>query len=127
MRTLHLHPTSSIDSVGQVVPLVIAGATVARALWLLRKLIRGDSSKTRGFVWPFRQQIACPSDIRRDLYPPEPRPSTTDLLLGAILKDHEDLKTMLSQRIEPTEIKYAEAIPDWTHNNYDPARRVTTK
>lgn len=82
-------PTSQIDSVGQIIGLVIAGATVARSTWLLLKLFHDQS--TEGFMWPFslgpatrlgaaRKEWLIVSNINQ-------APSCTDLPLGSLLLD----------------------------------------
>lgn len=54
----NLKPPSPIDSVGQIVSLVVAAATLGRAAWLFFILFR--SEKRRGkwnFMWPFRWHV----------------------------------------------------------------------
>ena len=48
-----IYPSSDISSVGQIIALVIAAATVSRAIWLLWMLLRDAKGKT--FTWlPFK-------------------------------------------------------------------------
>jgi hypothetical protein len=52
MSHYELRPSSQINSVGQIIALVVAAASVARATWLLWRLFRGE--KGRAFTWwPF--------------------------------------------------------------------------
>jgi hypothetical protein len=55
MRDLHLRPTSTTDSTGQVIALVIAVATIVRALWLFFYPFK--NSKATSFVWPFELRL----------------------------------------------------------------------
>jgi hypothetical protein len=55
IRGLGLKPTSAIDSVGQIIALVIAGATIVRAAWLAWKLFWDENKEGTefcGFMWP---------------------------------------------------------------------------
>jgi len=57
MRELDLSPTSAIDSVGQIIALVIASATILRAVWLFGSLfVHEKENKALGFIWPFELQ-----------------------------------------------------------------------
>ncbi|KAM0427835.1 hypothetical protein ACHAPT_007292 [Fusarium lateritium] len=51
-----LQPSSAINSVGQVIALVVASATAFRAAWLFLMLFIRDwtSGKVSGIMWPFR-------------------------------------------------------------------------
>ncbi len=56
IRGLDLKPTSAIDSIGQIMALVIAGATIIRAAWLAWKLFsdeRKEGAQFCGLMWPF--------------------------------------------------------------------------
>lgn len=47
-----IRPTSAVFSVGQIVALVVAGATILRAFWLLAGLFLQADDAGTGFVWP---------------------------------------------------------------------------
>lgn len=51
-----LRPSSAINSVGQIIALVVAGATALRAGWLFLMLFIRDwtSGEVSGIMWPFR-------------------------------------------------------------------------
>lgn len=57
-----LKPPSPIDSVGQIISLIVAAATLGRAAWLFLMLFRRDRHEIRKgksrFVWPFKWEIA---------------------------------------------------------------------
>jgi len=55
IRDLSLQPTSAIDSIGQIIALVIAIATIIRVVWLFWKLFtdeRKEGKRFWGFIWP---------------------------------------------------------------------------
>ena len=125
MRALELKPSAAIDTVGQVIPLVIAGATVARAIWLFLTLLRAEHTKSRGFMWPFYQKLPIPLDIRRSIQPDAPRPSDSSLPLGTILTDHQDPNSKTDPPVLLTDRVWTQTIPDWTDDDWEPDREVT--
>lgn len=55
----NLGPSSPIDSVGQIIALTVAAATLIRATWLCYNLFRGEAQEGNwNFVWPFKWEIA---------------------------------------------------------------------
>ncbi|KAK7699602.1 hypothetical protein SLS64_011556 [Diaporthe eres] len=58
VANFNLKPPSPIDSVGQVVSLIIAVSTLGRAAWLFFMLFRGESRSGKwNFVWPFKWHV----------------------------------------------------------------------
>ena len=98
-----LRPSSDISSVGQIIALVIAGASVARAIWLLWMLFRGE--KRKGFTWwPFRVKPAILNlwaprtwDHFRNLI----EPSSIDL--GFLVSDAKKADRSVLSRCEGTD------------------------
>ena len=95
-----LHPSEQVSSVGQMISLVIAVSTVARAGWLLWKLFRGKKGKVPPTRWPFQIRPAVLSlwglrrwDRIRKLLAPE------SIKLGDLVSDPKDAEnTLLSRR-----------------------------
>ncbi|VUC25051.1 unnamed protein product [Clonostachys rosea] len=50
-----LVPSSGVVSVGQMIAIVVAAATILRALWLLWRMLSPESGK---YVWPFELDVA---------------------------------------------------------------------
>lgn len=97
VANFNLKSPSPIDSVGQVISLIVAAATIGRAAWLFFMLFRGETQNNEwNFVWPFmwhdthdplrrhmsawRHFVFC-SPLSRDLDP---------LPLGSLLKEPFD-------------------------------------
>jgi hypothetical protein len=92
LRELGLHPSSQVVSVGQIIAIVVAVATVLRAAYLFWKLFHVEPNK---FVWPFSLGVARKVAVgtRRRTYmllpPPPPAgaggrpiPATKGLLIS---------------------------------------------
>lgn len=67
--TFNLKSASPIDSVGQIISLIVAAATLGRAAWLLFMLFC-DEARSGNFVWPLKWDV------------------NDDLLLMLTVKDH---------------------------------------
>ncbi|KAK4444598.1 hypothetical protein QBC34DRAFT_308596 [Podospora aff. communis PSN243] len=93
MRDLGLRPTSGVDSIGQIIALVIAGATTLRAGWLFGKLFTDEwrSSRELGFVWPFHVPQSTLRLMATFLLPPSFDFPPDFIELGTILSDPHDL------------------------------------
>ncbi|KAH6641865.1 hypothetical protein F5144DRAFT_149880 [Chaetomium tenue] len=93
MRDLNLQPTSAIDSVGQIIALVIAGATTLRAVWLFGKLFadQWNSQKSFGFMWPFHLPLSAFRGRPTYLLVPNFDLAPDSVKLGSILKRPEDV------------------------------------
>lgn len=95
VASLNLKPPSPIDSVGQIISLVVAAATIGRAAWLFFMLFRHEAQRGKwNFVWPFRWQVN-PDHLRgltvKDYVfcsPPNEDPNI--LSLGALLTEPFD-------------------------------------
>ncbi|RSL99230.1 hypothetical protein CEP52_009846 [Fusarium oligoseptatum] len=89
-----LQPSSAINSVGQIIALVVAAATALRAAWLFVMLFIRDwtSGKVPGIMWPFRLYKFTQPPDRQGYYtllkPSDRGPRT--IKLGSIVKDPED-------------------------------------
>ncbi|KAH8895667.1 hypothetical protein GQ53DRAFT_819653 [Thozetella sp. PMI_491] len=102
MRELELHPSSQVFSVGQIIAIVVAGATIIRAIYLFWGLFFSQWNK---FVWAFSLRVAKEVVVgtRRPTYrllpPPNgqppggvPFPAATDdcpVRIGNIVSNHE--------------------------------------
>lgn len=96
----NLDPPSAIDSVGQVIALVVAAATLGRAAWLFFMLFRDEKRSGKWhFVWPFKLTVVndlipwATYAVMGEDYTPcyRFRHEPTLLPLGAILTDPFDL------------------------------------
>lgn len=83
----HLLPSSSIDSTGQVIALVIVGVTVLRAVWLFVFLFSYDKSKLHGFYWPFNLKLFTMKSTQRFIHAPNFKNGPSSLPLGSLLSD----------------------------------------
>lgn len=50
IREFNIQPRSQVLSVGQLVSIVVAAATILRGVWLFLRMFVGPNSR---FVWPF--------------------------------------------------------------------------
>ncbi|RTE70457.1 hypothetical protein BHE90_015157 [Fusarium euwallaceae] len=94
IQNSNLQPSSTINSVGQIIALVVAAATALRAAWLFVMLFIRDwtSGKVPGIMWPFRLYKFTQPPDRQGYYtllkPSDRGPRT--IKLGSIVKDPED-------------------------------------
>lgn len=117
MRDLNLLPTSSINSIGQIIALVIAIATATRAGWLFIVLFN-DERKAQGapgFMWPFSLYRRTRHSLRAPTYRQAP---SLDILpdtikIGTILKDPDDLSNPLGSIVIPLD---ATRLPENEHD-----------
>ena len=95
MLQLNIKPSSAIDSIGQVIALVIAAATVIRAIWLFIFLFVHENSAYHGLVWPFR----LPGwSVRRPVVIPADLSLSADALpLSSLLTDYHDPHSAVNQ------------------------------
>jgi hypothetical protein len=77
MRDFGIQPSSDVFSVGQIVALVVACATILRACWLLAGLFLQTDDAGIGFVWPFlfASIRSIVGNRPADVYPLAPEPS----------------------------------------------------
>lgn len=108
VANFNLKPPSPIDSVGQVVSLIVAAATLGRAAWLFFMLFRGESRSGKwNFVWPFKWRVN--NDRLRawavgDYVFCSPPSQNTDLVsLGAVLTEPFDPTSRVGPRPEAPE------------------------
>lgn len=90
LRDLDVRPSSGVDSVGQVIPLVVASATVSRACYLLKKLFKDGSDEDTGFQWPFCQRQTY--FAHRWIKVPSKAQPMDSLRLGSLLKKSRDIE-----------------------------------
>jgi hypothetical protein len=104
MRDLNLQPTSAIDSVGQIIALVIAGATTLRAVWLFGKLFADEwnSQKSFGFMWPFHMPLSVFRGRPTYFLVPNYDLTPDSVKLGSILKKPQDLDHPINDEPLPT-------------------------
>lgn len=104
MRDLNLQPTSAIDSVGQIIALVIAGATTLRAVWLFGKLFTDEwnSQKSFGFMWPFHMPLSVFRGHPTYFLVPSHDRTPDSVKLGSILERPQDLDHPINDEPLPT-------------------------
>ncbi|KAF1961617.1 hypothetical protein CC80DRAFT_531482 [Byssothecium circinans] len=123
IRGLNLRPTSAVGSIGQIIALVIAGATIARAAWLFGNLfVRESDSKFLGFIQPFK---LGQSNFRSyGTYVPVPKfEYTPDFLpLGSILKSPMDPSSRFRSHIPPQEEFHPVQQTNFTYESTKPIR-----
>jgi hypothetical protein len=96
--TIHDHslrPTSGVDSIGQIIALVIASQTVLRALWVLQYGGLEKVKHYRTLQSKFRGNDSCWLAAKADLQAPGSLP------LGSILRDPYDLASKLKSHVAP--------------------------
>lgn len=99
LHDLNLSPTSGVNSIGQVIALVIAAATVLRALFLFGCLFSNEKAEAYGLVWPFK--IGHVPSIKQPLFiiPTRSDHPASELPIGAVLRSPFDLDSGFSQSI----------------------------
>lgn len=114
---LNLAPSSDIVSTGQIIALVIAGATILRALWLFIFLFWHERSERRGLTWPFKLRQSDFYSTPRFLTAPFDMHLPEFLPLGSLLRDPfpSRLDTKYNCHIPVEEELYERTpIPYWT-------------
>lgn len=98
----NLGSSSPINSVGQIISLSVAAATLIRAAWLCYTLFRGEARESNwNFVWPFKWEVAKgilaqpPSKIWLACY--SFRHPRDCLSLGAILREPSDPMSQIGE------------------------------
>ena len=99
LHNLDIKPSSSNDSVGQIIALVVAGSTVARAIWLFLFLFFHEKSKSYGLVWPFKTGTRDPSEEPMLVVASPFNHGADAISLGTILRDPHDLDSRYSKSI----------------------------
>ncbi|KAK4034655.1 hypothetical protein C8A01DRAFT_48993 [Parachaetomium inaequale] len=98
IRDLGLHPSSAVDSVGQIIALVIAGATALRAAWLFGNLFVHEikGKKRPNFQNPFKLQLLSKYNSYAAWIRLPNFTTTPDMLpLGTILRDPTDIDSAI--------------------------------
>ncbi|KAM5344946.1 hypothetical protein ACJ41O_010808 [Fusarium nematophilum] len=99
IRDLDLKPSSAINSIGQIVALVVAGATAIRAAWLLLLLFirESRSGDAPGWMWPFQvyRFSSSPSYILLEGF----RLAPDSIKLGSIIKDPSEPSSPLDDPV----------------------------
>lgn len=114
----NMKPPSPIDSVGQIISLIVAAATLGRAAWLFFMLFRDETRRGEwNFVWPFKWRVnherlrylAVGEDY---VFCSPPSHKTNLLLLGALMTEPFDPTSQLGAQPAPPEgIKNEEKGP----------------
>ncbi|KAI8670645.1 hypothetical protein NCS57_00536900 [Fusarium keratoplasticum] len=89
----NLQPSSAINSVGQIIALVVAAATALRAGWLFLMLFIRDwtSGKVSGIMWPFRlYNFTQASGWQGYTLLPTSGHDPSTIKLGSIINDPKD-------------------------------------
>lgn len=124
VANFNLKPPSPIDSVGQIISLIVAVATVGRAAWLFFMLFRDESRKGKwNFVWPFKWRVN--NDPLRawavgDYFFCSPPSQDSNLLsLGALLTEPFDPTSQVGARPH---------APEWVESSqlHDASFQVST-
>ncbi|KAF9769654.1 hypothetical protein IL306_012909 [Fusarium sp. DS 682] len=129
-----LKPSSDAVSVGQMIAIVVAGATILRAIWLLWRTL---SPKRGKYVWPFQLDIASKiwrvswdlwddsSAMPRNTFmlavnpdfPSYREDETAPYRLGAIFSDPKNLRTKLCQADLPEKI-FSSTVTNLTYEYF---------
>jgi hypothetical protein len=100
IRDLGIVPSSTIDSTGQVIALVIALATFFRVCWLFVFLFLHEDSKKLGLSWPFHMRVLQFSNAPKFVkLPPSEWPSPDLLPLGSMLRDPRDITSKYEDHV----------------------------
>ncbi|KAI8720183.1 hypothetical protein NCS52_00463100 [Fusarium sp. LHS14.1] len=120
IRDSNLQPSSAINSVGQIIALVVAAATALRAAWLFLMLFIRDwtSGKVSGIMWPFRlYNLTQASGWQGYTLLPTSHHDPNMIKLGSIINDPKDPFSPLDDPIttEPA-----------VHTRVEDVKQVTT-
>ncbi|KAH7136292.1 hypothetical protein EDB81DRAFT_902067, partial [Dactylonectria macrodidyma] len=112
IQNLHIKPSSTVDSTGQVIAIIIAVASVGRALWLLCSILKSQEARL-SFMWPWNLHELRSSSRPIWIKPPGWSHRGDFLDIGTLLMDPLDLASKCSSHPQvPATDQTRESEPD---------------